>query len=113
MKVYPELAEQVVGRLAGELGVDVGKAASGILDIVNVNMMGAVRVISVEQGEDPRNFTLVPFGGAGPLHGADVAQVMRMRKVIIPPRQGPMSALGLLLAEFGRASCRARRWQYH
>jgi N-methylhydantoinase A len=62
-------------------------------------MMGAVRVISVEQGEDPRDFTLVAFGGAGPLHAADVAYNMGMRKVLVPPRPGLLSAIGLLHAD--------------
>jgi len=61
--------------------------------------MGAVRVISVEQGEDPRDFTLVAFGGAGPLHAADVARNMGMRKVLVPPRPGLLSAIGLLHAD--------------
>ena len=60
--------------LRAKLGVDRTRAAAGVVEIINVNMMGAVRVISVEQGEDPRDFTLVAFGGAGPLHAADVAR---------------------------------------
>ena len=74
-------------------------AAAGVVEIINVNMMGAVRVISVEQGEDPRDFTLVAFGGAGPLHAADVARNMGMRKVLVPPRPGLLSAIGLLHAD--------------
>ena len=74
------------------LHVDAVKAAAGVLEIINVNMMGAVRVISVEQGEDPRDFTLVAFGGAGPLHAADVARNMGMSKVLVPPRPGLLSA---------------------
>jgi N-methylhydantoinase A len=62
-------------------------------------MMGAVRVISVEQGEDPRDFALIAFGGAGPLHAAEVARNMGMRKVLIPPRPGLLSAIGLLHAD--------------
>ncbi|MBI3068166.1 MAG: hydantoinase/oxoprolinase family protein, partial [Betaproteobacteria bacterium] len=62
-----------------KLKVDLTRAAAGVLEIINVNMMGAVRVISVEQGEDPRDFTLVAFGGAGPLHAADIARNMGMR----------------------------------
>jgi N-methylhydantoinase A len=61
--------------------------------------MGAVRVISVEQGEDPREFALVAFGGAGPLHAADIARNMGIRHVIVPPRPGLLSALGLLHAD--------------
>jgi N-methylhydantoinase A len=78
------------------LKVDLVRAAAGIVEIINVNMMGAVRVISVEQGVDPRDFTLVAFGGAGPLHAADVARNMGIRNVLVPPRPGLLSALGLL-----------------
>jgi N-methylhydantoinase A len=75
------------------------RAAAGVVEIINVNMMGAVRVISVEQGVDPRDFTLVAFGGAGPLHAADVARNMGIRNVLVPPRPGLLSALGLLHAD--------------
>ncbi len=74
-------------------------AAAGILDIVTANMMGAVRVISVEQGEDPREFALVAFGGAGPLHAVEVARTLGMRHVLVPPRPGLLSAIGLLHAD--------------
>jgi N-methylhydantoinase A len=85
--------------LSPRLGMEVVAAGAGILDIVNVNMVGAVRVISVEQGEDPREFTLVAFGGAGPLHVADIAQTMGIRHVLIPPQPGLLSAIGLLHAD--------------
>ncbi|MGQ0752367.1 MAG: hydantoinase/oxoprolinase family protein [Betaproteobacteria bacterium] len=99
MKVYPEKAQGAIADLAHRLGVDPLQAAAGIIEIINVNMMGAVRVISVEQGEDPRDFTLVAFGGAGPLHAADVARSMGMRRVLVPPRPGLLSAIGLLHAD--------------
>jgi N-methylhydantoinase A len=89
----------VIDQLAVTVGVDPVKAAAGVIEIINVNMMGAVRVISVEQGEDPRDFTLVAFGGAGPLHAAEVARNMGMRKVLVPPRPGLLSAIGLLHAD--------------
>jgi N-methylhydantoinase A len=79
--------------------MDLFQAAAGILDIVNANMMGAVRVISVEQGEDPREFGLVAFGGAGPLHAADIARNMGIRRVIVPRHPGLLSAIGLLDAD--------------
>jgi N-methylhydantoinase A len=99
MAMHADRAQAVVDELAEELGVDRTRAAAGVLEIINVNMMGAVRVISVEQGEDPRDFTLVAFGGAGPLHAADVARNMGMRKVLVPPRPGLLSAIGLLHAD--------------
>ncbi|MGZ5090344.1 MAG: hydantoinase/oxoprolinase family protein [Burkholderiales bacterium] len=99
MAMHADRAQAVIDELAESLGVDRTKAAAGVLEIINVNMMGAVRVISVEQGEDPRDFTLVAFGGAGPLHAADVARNMGMRKVLVPPRPGLLSAIGLLHAD--------------
>jgi N-methylhydantoinase A len=100
MVMYPARARAAIEKaLCQPLGVDLFEAAAGILDIANANMMGAVRVISVEQGEDPREFALVAFGGAGPLHAADIARSMGIRKVIVPPRPGLLSALGLLHAD--------------
>ncbi|MGQ0522107.1 MAG: hydantoinase/oxoprolinase family protein [Betaproteobacteria bacterium] len=99
MTVHPDKAQAVIDDLARKLGVAPHDAAAGIIEIINVNMMGAVRVISVEQGEDPRDFTLVAFGGAGPLHAADVARSMGMRRVLVPPRPGLLSAIGLLHAD--------------
>ena len=99
MEMHAAKARAVIDALAKNLGVGSTKAAAGVLEIINVNMMGAVRVISVEQGVDPRDFTLVAFGGAGPLHAADIARQMGIRKVLVPPRPGLLSAIGLLHAE--------------
>jgi N-methylhydantoinase A len=74
-------------------------AAQGILDIVNNNMVGALRLVSVERGYDPRDFALVPFGGAGPLHGADLAALLAMRTVVVPRHPGVLSTFGLLGTE--------------
>jgi len=100
MAMYPDRAQKVIAdELAPKLKVDVVRAAAGVIEIINVNMTGAVRVISVERGEDPRDFTLVAFGGAGPLHAADIARNMGIRNVLVPPRPGLLSALGLLHAD--------------
>jgi N-methylhydantoinase A len=100
MAMYPERGRTAIERhLCEQLGVDLVRAASGIIEIVNVNMMGAVRVISVERGEDPRSFALMPFGGAGPLHACDVAAMIGMRQVFVPQRPGILSAVGLLHAD--------------
>jgi len=100
MTMHADRARRAIEReLTQPLGIDAVQAAAGIVEIINVNMMGAVRVISVEQGEDPRDFRLVAFGGAGPLHAADVARNMGMRHVLVPPRPGLLSALGLLHAD--------------
>ena len=100
MAVYPDKALAAIEtHLAGRLAMDPVEAAVGVLDIVNVNMLGAVRVISVERGEDPRRFALMPFGGAGPLHAAAVAALAGMREVLVPAAPGVLSAAGLLLAD--------------
>ena len=75
------------------------EAARGILAIVDNNMVGALRVVSVERGHDPRDFTLVPFGGAGPLHGCALAELLGIRRVLIPPAPGVLCADGLLAAD--------------
>ena len=100
MVVYPARARNAIEKqLCEPLGMDLFQAAAGVLDIVNANMMGAVRVISIEQGEDPRGFALVAFGGAGPLHAADIARSMGIRQVIVPRHPGLLSAIGLLDAD--------------
>jgi len=93
-------AEAVIqDRIARPLGLSLHAAARGILAIADNNMLGAIRVVSVERGHDPRAFTLVPFGGAGPLHGCELAGLLGIGRVLIPPAPGVLSAEGLLAAE--------------
>jgi N-methylhydantoinase A len=95
-----ERARQAIAeRIARPLGLSLEAAASGILDIVNHNMVGAIRLVSVERGHDPRELALVPFGGAGPLHGGDLAGLLGMRTVVVPAHPGVLSTFGLLGAE--------------
>jgi len=93
-------------RIARPLGMTVEEAARGILAIADNNMTGAIRVVSVERGHDPRDLVLVPFGGAGPLHGGSLARLMGIGTILVPPAPGVLSALGLLVsnlrAEFTR-----------
>jgi N-methylhydantoinase A len=92
--------------IAAPFGMSVEAAARGVLAIVDNLMVGAIRVVSVERGRDPRDFTLLPFGGAGPLHGGSLARLLGMRAILAPPSPGVLSALGLLVsdlkAEFAR-----------
>ena len=83
-----------------KLGLDVPSAASGILKIANNAMVGAIRNISVERGHDPRDFALVAYGGAGPMHAIDVANLLGIQTVVVPAHPGTTSAYGLLAAEF-------------
>ena len=94
------LAAQAVQRgVATPLGLSLHDAARGILAIADNNMVGAIRVVSVERGHDPRDFTLVPFGGAGPLHGCALAELLDIGRVLIPPAPGVLCAEGLLAAD--------------
>ena len=88
------LAQRAVQRIADSLGLPLKRAAEGIYDIVNENMFGALRLVSVEQGYDPRNFALVAFGGAGPLHANALGKLMGSWPVIVPPGPGVLCASG-------------------
>jgi N-methylhydantoinase A len=81
------------------LGLGVEQAARGCLAIADNAMAGAIRLVSVERGHDPRDFTLVPFGGAGPLHGGALARLLGMRRILVPPAPGVLCAQGLLAAD--------------
>ena len=92
-------AAAVQARVATPLGLDLHTAARGILAIADSNMVGAIRVVSVERGHDPRDFALVPFGGAGPLHGCALADLLGITIVLVPPAPGVLCAEGLLAAD--------------
>ena len=103
-------AEEAVGKIARALGLDLHQAAQGILDIVNENMLGALRLITVQKGLDPRDFALVAFGGAGPLHGNAIGILAGCFPVVVPSTPGVLSALGFLYSdvknEFGKTYIR-------
>ena len=100
VRLDPALAETAVRRdIAGPLGMDPHEAAQSILKVANANMADAVRLISISRGHDPRDFALVAFGGAGPLHGAALARELSVPTVIVPPNPGVTSALGCLLVD--------------
>ncbi len=88
--------------IATPLGMGVLEAAAGIVDVVNAGMAAALRIVSVERGHDPREFTLVAFGGAGPVHAARLAQELGIPQVIVPPIPGGFSALGLVASDIRR-----------
>ncbi|MEE8466108.1 MAG: hydantoinase/oxoprolinase family protein [Dehalococcoidia bacterium] len=86
-------------KIAGPLGLELNAAASGILSIANNTMVGAIRNVSVERGHDPGEFALVAYGGAGPMHAIDVANLLGINRVVAPLHPGIASAYGLLVAE--------------
>ena len=92
-------AEKVIDDLAERLGIGRFEAAEGVLTIMNSNMANAIRAKTVQKGIDPRGFSLVAFGGAGPLHGAEVADMMGIPEVVVPPHPGITSAAGLLTTD--------------
>ncbi len=100
MALDVEAAKAAVQKVADAMDLSLEQAADGILKIVNENMAGALRVISVQRGHDPREFALVAFGGAGPLHANAVAELMGSFPVIVPPSPGLLCALGDLVAGF-------------
>lgn len=100
MKMDIERAREVIQeKIANPLGITVEEAAEGILKVVNANMVRGIRVISVEKGHDSRDFSLLAFGGAGPLHAGDIANELGCKNIIIPPNPGIMCATGMLMAD--------------
>jgi N-methylhydantoinase A len=100
MALDRQLATDAVRQgLAEPLGLSIDDAAEGLLRIANANMVAAIRLITVERGYDPRDFTLIAFGGAGPLHAVDIARELEMPEVIVPAYPGVTSALGLLFVD--------------
>ena len=94
MAIYKEAAEKAVQQVADGMGISLMEAAEGIIKIVNESMFGALRLVSVEQGFDPRDFALVAFGGAGPLHGNAMGILTDSWPVIVPPGPGVLCAYG-------------------
>ena len=112
-------ANLVLGRLPGTLaaGLELDRAAAelalgdfaaqAVIDVVNAEMLRALRLVSVERGHDPRDFALVAFGGAGPLHACDLADQLGIRKVLVPAAAGVLSALGLVAGDERRDRVRS------
>src|SRR5690606_13375667 len=94
MALDRSLAAAAVQKIADALGLTLQQAAQGIYDIANENMTGALRLVSVEQGYDPREFALIAFGGAGPLHANALSRLLGSWPAIIPPGPGVLCALG-------------------
>jgi N-methylhydantoinase A/oxoprolinase/acetone carboxylase beta subunit len=101
-----DAAREAVGKLADELGLALEECAEGIVRVANAEMVRAMRVMTVERGVDPRDFALLAFGGAGPLHAAAIADELGMRRILIPRASGVLSALGLAAADRRRDHAR-------
>ena len=92
-------AQRLMERLASQVGAGVEQTALGVIRVVNANMERAIRAISLERGYDPRQFTLVPFGGAGPMHSCELAEDLGIPRVLVPTHPGILSALGVAIAD--------------
>lgn len=98
IRLDADAARAAVAGLAHELGLGVRECAEGIITVAVQEMVRALRLVSVERGEDPREATLIAFGGAGPLHACPVADELGVRRVVAPPAAGVLAALGLVMA---------------
>ena len=100
-------ARAAIGTIASPLSLSVEGAAEGILEIADAAMERAIRVISIERGHDPREYALLAFGGAGPLHAVSIARRLSIPRVLVPATAGVLSALGLLTSEVGSDASRS------
>jgi N-methylhydantoinase A len=108
MPIHRDLAEQAVQQVATGLDLSLEQAARAIVDVANDRMLGGLRLVSVQRGHDPREFTLVAFGGAGPLHANALMELIGTPVTVIPPSPGVFSTLGFLVADMQREFGRSR-----
>ena len=103
MPVYYNLAKESIAEIADQLKMNLNDVAEGIIKLVNLNMAKAIMTVSVERGRDPREYTLIAFGGAGPIHCCDLADELEINHIIVPVHAGIFSAYGLLATNITRA----------
>ncbi len=99
MEISPQLGRDAIKKVADHFDLSVDEAALGIVKIVNTNMSGLLQSMTVKRGYDPREFAMVAFGGAGPIHAAAIAKELGVPTVIVPPNSGVFSAWGMLVAD--------------
>ena len=103
MKIFSELAFKATNeKIANKVKMDAHDVADGVLRIANNSMAKAISIVSVERGRDPRDFSMIAFGGAGPLHACDLAEEMSIKEIIVPEHPGLFSAFGLLTVDISR-----------
>ena len=110
MGLDPDLSRTVYQPIADRLGFSPERTAHGVLGIVVANMVRTIRTISVERGHDPRDFVLMPFGGAGPLHARDTAVSLGMTEMVVPAAPGIVCAHGLLVSDLKEYFVSSRRF---
>jgi len=100
MPLDAEAARRALEPIAARFGMSVEEAADSAVQLANANIVRAIQLISTQRGHDPRDYVLIPYGGAGPLHAAAVAADLGMRSIVVPPNSGVLSAYGLLASDF-------------
>ena len=110
MEVCPKLARAAFATLSDRLGRSVEHIADDAVRVAEHNIVRAIQLVSTERGRDPRDYVLVPFGGAGPLHAARVAEVLGIETIVVPPAAGVLSAFGLVASDFARYESRTVRF---
>ena len=110
MAVDPGLARGAFSALSARLGCSAEQVADDAVRVAEHNIVRAIQLVSTERGRDPRDYVLVPFGGAGPLHAARVAEVLGIATIVVPPAAGVLSAFGLVASDFVRYESRTVRF---
>ncbi|MEI2415239.1 hydantoinase/oxoprolinase family protein [Orrella sp. JC864] len=109
MQIDPALARQALQPIAERFGMSLEEAADSAIQLANANIVRAIQVISTQRGHDPRESVMVPYGGAGPLHAAQVARDLGIQTISVPPNSGVISAYGLLASDFIQFESLTRR----
>lgn len=109
MKIDAEAAARAFKPIAKHLGVSLEQAADSAVQLANANIVRAIQLISTERGHDPRDYVMVPYGGAGPLHAAHVAEELGISTIVVPPSAGVISAYGLIASDFMQFDSLTRR----
>lgn len=109
MELHVEAARSALQPIADHFGMSLEQAADSAIELANANIVRAIQVISTERGHDPRDNVLVPYGGAGPLHAAQVAEDLGIDTIVVPPNSGVISAYGLLASDFIQFESLTRR----
>ena len=109
MEIFPDRSRAAFQPIADRLGMNLEETADSAIQLANANVVRAIQLISTERGFDPRDYVLVPFGGAGPLHAASVASDLGISQVVVPPSAGVISAYGLIASDFTQFTSLTRR----